>query len=88
MTQGAWFLIWRLVQMTVAARAAISLHEEQKAKRTRGCRERRWMVEHIASWINRFRRIFIRCEKKAVNHEAMAHVAFAYVVWRRTKVLG
>jgi putative transposase len=62
--------------------------EEQTAKRTRGRRARRWVVERIASWINRFRRILIRWEKKAANYEAMLHFAFAYVTWRQTKVLG
>jgi len=62
--------------------------EEQTAKRTRGRRARRWVVERVASWMNRFRRILVRWEKKATNYEAMLHFAFAYVTWRQTKVLG
>ena len=62
--------------------------DEQAAKRKRGRRARRWVVERIASWMNRFRRILIRWEKKAANYEALLHLAFAYTTWRQTKVLG
>jgi len=62
--------------------------EEQVAKRSHGRRARRWVVERIASWMNRFRRILIRWEKKAANYEALLHLAFAYTTWRQTKVLG
>jgi putative transposase len=62
--------------------------EEQTEKRKRGRRARRWVVERIASWINRFRRLLVRWEKKAVNFLAMLHLAFAYTTWRQTRVLG
>ncbi len=32
---------------------------------------RRWVVERVHSWINRFRRLLIRWEKKPENYEAM-----------------
>lgn len=62
--------------------------EERAAKRTHGRRARRWVVERIASWMNRFRRILVRWEKKAVNYEALLHLAFAYTTWRHVDVLG
>jgi putative transposase len=62
--------------------------EEQIAKRVRGRRARRWVVERIASWMNRFRRILVRWEKKAVNYEAMLHWTFAYITWRKIQVFG
>jgi putative transposase len=58
--------------------------EEQAAKRIHGRRARRWVVERIASWINQFRRILVRWEKKAINYESLLHLAFAYVTWRQT----
>jgi putative transposase len=58
--------------------------EEQADKRHRRGRARRWVVERIASWMNRFRRILIRWEKKADNYEALLHLAFAYITWKRT----
>jgi len=42
--------------------------EEQTAKRMKRRRARRWVVERIASWMNRFRRILVRWEKKAANY--------------------
>jgi transposase len=63
-------------------------YEEQTEKRKRGRRARRWVVERIASWINRFRRLLVRWEKKAVNFLAMLHLAFVYTTWRQTRVLG
>lgn len=38
---------------------------------------RRWVVERSGSWINRFRRILVRWEKKAANYEAMLMLACA-----------
>ena len=41
--------------------------EEAKAlKKEAGFRARRWVVERTHSWMNRFRRILVRWEKKAV----------------------
>lgn len=60
--------------------------EEQIAKRHGRGRARRWVVERIASWMNRFRRILVRWEKKAENYEALLHLVFAYITWKQ--VLG
>jgi transposase len=62
--------------------------EEQTQKRKAGRHARRWVVERIASWINRFRRLLVRWEKKAVNYSGMLHLSFAYITWRQTSVLG
>lgn len=62
--------------------------QEQTQKRKSGRRARRWVVERIASWMNRFRRLLVRWEKKAVNYSAMLHLSFTYITWRQTTVLG
>lgn len=62
--------------------------EEVILKRTRGLKPRRWVVERTHSWLNRFRRILIRWEKKAQNYLAMLHLACAYVAYRVAGVLG
>ena len=36
---------------------------------------RRWVVERVHSWINRFRRLLVRWEKKPQNYEAMLQFA-------------
>jgi len=57
--------------------------EEIREKRTiPGHRPRRWVVERTHSWINRFRRLLVRWEKKAENYCAMLHLAFAYHLLR------
>ncbi|MEK7751404.1 MAG: IS5/IS1182 family transposase, partial [Acidobacteriota bacterium] len=43
---------------------------------------RRWVGERTHSWMNRFRRILIRWEKKDENYDAMLHVALALIAFR------
>jgi putative transposase len=58
--------------------------EEQSEQRMRGKRPRRWVVERVASWLNRYRRILVRWEKKAANYEALLHLVFAHILWRNS----
>ena len=58
--------------------------EEQSEKRMRGKRARRWVVERVASWLNRYRRILVRWEKKADNYQALLHLVFAHILWRNS----
>ena len=76
----------------IAARLRLTLHpctrgEETKAKR-RGVKARRWVVERAHSWLNRFRRLLVRWEKKASNHEAMLHLACATIVAGQAGLFG
>ena len=66
---------------------AFTLHlrtrgEEADAKRRAGARARRWVVERTRSWLNRFRAILIRWNKKPANYLAMLHLALAAITWR------
>jgi transposase len=56
--------------------------EAQAIKRKAGFKARRWVVERTHSWMNRFRRILIRWEKKAANYIAFLHLACAIITWR------
>ena len=51
-------------------------------------RARRWVVERSHSWFNRFRRILVRWEKKAINYEAMLHLACAVITLQQAGVLA
>lgn len=63
--------------------------EEQKAiQHVPGYRARRWVCERTHSWMNRFRRLLIRWEKKASNYLALLQLACAFVVWRNCPVFG
>ncbi len=62
--------------------------EAQELRSNRRKRARRWVVERSYSWINRFRRLLIRWEKKADNYQAMLHLACAIITWKAAGVLG
>ena len=53
-----------------------------------GYRARRWVVERTHSWLNRFRRILIRWEKKVLNYMAFLHLVFAFICFRAAEVFG
>ncbi len=56
--------------------------EAQAIKHEAGFRARRWVVERTHSWLNRFRRILTRWEKRADTYLAMLHLACATITWR------
>jgi len=56
--------------------------EAQAIKRSARFKARRWVVERTHSWMNRFRRILTRWEKKAANYIAFLHLACAIITWR------
>ena len=51
-------------------------------------RAKRWIVERTHSWMNRFRRLLIRWEKKVENYLAMLHFACAWITYKRGGVFG
>ena len=62
--------------------------DAQKIKRQAGYKARRWVVERVHSWMNRFRRILVRWEKKAETYLAMLHFACGIITWRAAGLLG
>lgn len=65
--------------------------EERSSSKRRGIpryRARHWVIERTHSWMNRFRRLLIRWEKKVENHIAMLHFACAWITYRRGGVFG
>lgn len=62
--------------------------EETTAQREiPGYRARRWVVERTHSWMNRFRRLLIRWEKKVENYIALVHFACAWIAFRAARVI-
>ena len=59
---------------------------EEQTQRRLGQRARRWVVERIHSWMNRYRRILVRWEKKVANYLGLLHLVFAHVLWRNCSV--
>jgi putative transposase len=70
--------------------AHIPVRGEQPKKRKNlpGYRARRWVVERTHSWMNRFRRLLIRWEKKLANYKGFLHFACAWITLRAARVLG
>ena len=62
--------------------------EAQALKQETGFRARRWVVERTHSWMNRFRRVLIRWDKKVRNYMAFLHLACAYMTYRQSGLLG
>ncbi len=58
--------------------------EERKEKESNpDFKARRWVVEVTHSFLNRFRKLLVRFEKKAENYLALIHFACAVIVWRK-----
>ena len=62
--------------------------EAQAVKREAGHRARRWVVERTHSWMNRFRRILVRGEKKPDNYLGLLHLVCAFITYRAAGLLG
>ena len=62
--------------------------EAQAIRAEAGKRARRWVVERSHSWLNRFRRLLTRWEKKAENYIAMLHFACALIAFRAAGLFG
>jgi putative transposase len=45
---------------------------------------RRWVVERFHSWLNRFRKLLVRYEKKAESYEGLLEIACAIIVFQQT----
>lgn len=63
-----------------------SRREEHRRKKRQ--RPRRWVVERTHSWLNRFRAILVRWEKKLDNHVAALQLACAHYTLSRAGVIG
>ncbi len=62
--------------------------ETQALKREAGHKARRWVVERTHSWMNRFRRILVRWEKKPENYLGLLHLVCALLTYRAAGLLG
>jgi putative transposase len=62
--------------------------EAREKREIPGYRARRWVVERTHSWMNRFRRLLIRWEKKARNYVGLLHFACAWITFRAAGVFG
>ena len=62
--------------------------EAQAIKHEAGFKARRWVVERTHSWMNRFRRILTRWEKKAANYLGLLHFVLGIITYRCSGLFG
>ena len=62
--------------------------EAQVIKRLAGFKARRWVVERSHSWMNRFRRLLVRWDKKPENYLAFLHLACGLIAFRAAGLFG
>jgi putative transposase len=62
--------------------------EAQAIKHEAGFKARRWVVERTRSWMNRFRRILTRWEKKAANYLGLLHFVLGIITYRCSGLAG
>jgi transposase len=62
--------------------------EARLIKRSLRFKARRWVVERTHSWMNRFRRILTRWEKKVENYVGLLHLVCAWITFRTAGLLG
>lgn len=61
---------------------------KQEQERPVGYRAHRWVVERTHSWMNRFRRLLVRWEKKAENYLGFCQLACAIICSNRLPLSG
>ncbi len=62
--------------------------EAQALKRNAQHKARRWVVERAHSWMNRFRGILVRWDKKPENYFAFLHFACGLIAFRAAGLFG
>jgi transposase len=72
----------RIVRMAGFKQVILGRRDEKQNKKQRGARARRWVVERTHSWLNRFRRLLVRWEKREDTYLAMLHFACGLIAWR------
>jgi putative transposase len=78
----------RLTELGFTAHIHARGAEAQALKQTTGVTARRWGVERTHSWMNRFRRVLLRWDKKVGNYLGFLHLACAYITYRQAGLLG
>jgi putative transposase len=78
----------RVKEFGYTAHISSRREEAQAIKRQAGFKARRWVVERTHSWMNRFRRILTRWEKKPENYLAFLHFVCAVITFRCSGLFG
>jgi transposase len=63
-----------------------SRKEESDAIRTTDFKAHHWVVERTHNWMNRFRRVLTRWEKKTENYEAILHFSCGLIILNKIPI--
>lgn len=77
-----------LVEFGFTAHIRARGEEAQAIKAAAHTKARRWVVERTHSWMNRFRRILVRWDKKPEHYMAFLHFACALIAFRAAGLFG
>lgn len=66
----------------IRSRGEVKIEMERNRKR----KPRRWVVERAISWMNRFRRLLIRREKKLENYRVLAQFVCAFIAYHAARL--
>lgn len=77
-----------VIEFGYTAHVSARGEQAQAIKRQTRCKVRHWVVERTHSWMNRFRRILIRWEKKPQNYLALLHLVCALITHRAIGLPG
>ncbi|GHX79451.1 IS5/IS1182 family transposase [Vibrio cholerae] len=80
---GQW-LHDELVALNYIPHVQSRAEEAASLKQSDDFKAHRWVVERTHSWLNRYRRLLVRWEKKIENYEAMLHFACGLIVWNKS----
>ena len=75
-------LVKREIEPIIPARSNNRVATHQDGGKLRRYK-RRWIIERTNSWLQNFRRLAVRYERKVKNFEAMVHLACALVALKR-----
>jgi putative transposase len=74
--------VQRIARMAGFEPIVLGRRDEHESKKKCGARAHRWVVERTHSWMNRFRRLLVRWEKREDTYLAMLQFACGLIAWR------
>lgn len=69
------------IRQGLRGRHMVPLLAERNTEHGSGLGKYRWVVERTFAWLNQFRRLRVRYEKRADIHEAFLSLACALICW-------
>jgi transposase len=75
------------IRQGLRARHIVPLLAKRNTEHGSGLGRWRWVVERTFAWLNQFRRLRVRYEKRADIHEAFLSLGCALICWRCLRVI-